>query len=333
MNLFHSAALRMTFWYLAIVMAVSSGSSVAVYHFSSNDLRRGVQRQIEFYSQVLNPDESRAYSRLRLAQLATDQRHLRDRLLLFNLVVLAGGGLASYWLARKTMRPLEEALETQTRFTGDASHELRTPLSVMQTEIEVALRDPKLSLPQSKSLLKSNLEEVGRLKSLAEGLLALAGQAKDVDYHQSVSARQAARLAIERVKKLADAKKISIKLTGRDVNVRGNQQALADLVAILLGNATKYSSKGAKVAVEIGQKDRRGFIKVVDHGVGITAEDLPRIFERFYRADPSRSKSQADGYGLGLAIAKRIADLHHSSIEVQSSPGKGSTFTVYLPRY
>src|SRR3989344_9182614 len=185
MNPFRSAALRMTFWYLAIVVAVSTSSSVAIYHFSSNDLRRGVQRQIEFYSQVLSPEESRAYSRLRLAQLETDQQHLRDRLLLFNLLVLAGGGIASYGLARKTMRPLEDALEAQTRFTGDASHELRTPLSVMKTEIEVAMRDPKLTLPESKNLLKSNLEEVGRLKSLAEGLLALAGQAKDVDYHQS----------------------------------------------------------------------------------------------------------------------------------------------------
>jgi len=107
MNPFRSAALRMTFWYLAIVVAVSTSSSVAIYHFSSNDLRRGVQRQIEFYSQVLSPEESRAYSRLRLAQLETDQQHLRDRLLLFNLLVLAGGGIASYGLARKTMRPLE----------------------------------------------------------------------------------------------------------------------------------------------------------------------------------------------------------------------------------
>ena len=332
MNLFHSAALKMTFWYLAIVMAISAGSSIAIYHFSSNDLRRGVQRQIEFYSQVLNPEESRAYSRLRLAQLNTDLDHLRDRMLLFNLAVLLGGGLASYWLARKTMRPLEEALEAQTRFTGDASHELRTPLSVMQTEIEVAMRDPKLTLPESKNLLKSNLEEVGRLKSLAEGLLALAGQAKDVDYHQSVSARQAVRQAIERVKKPAEAKKIAVKLTGKDVNLHGNQPALADLVAILLDNAIKYSSKGAKVTVEVGQKDRRGFIKVTDRGVGIAAEDLPRIFERFYRADSSRSRTQAEGYGLGLAIAKRIADLHHSSIEVQSSSGKGSTFTVYIPK-
>ena len=332
MNLFHSAALKMTFWYLAIVMAISAGSSIAIYHFSSNDLRRGVQRQIEFYSQVLNPEESRAYSRLRLAQLNTDLDHLRDRMLLFNLAVLLGGGLASYWLARKTMRPLEEALEAQTRFTGDASHELRTPLSVMQTEIEVAMRDPKLTLPESKNLLKSNLEEVGRLKSLAEGLLALAGQAKDVDYHQSVSARQAVRQAIERVKKPAEAKKIAVKLTGKDVNLHGNQPALADLVAILLDNAIKYSSKGAKVTVEVGQKDRRGFIKVTDRGVGIAAEDLPRIFERFYRADSSRSRTQAEGYGLGLAIAKRIADLHHSSIEVQSSSGKVSTFTVYIPK-
>jgi signal transduction histidine kinase len=333
MNPFHSAALKLTLWYLAIVMAVSTGSSVAIYHFSSNDLRRGVQRQIEFYSQVLSPEESRSYSKLRLAQLAADQKHLRDRLLLFNLAVLIGGGLASYWLARKTMRPLEAALDAQTRFTGDASHELRTPLSVMQTEIEVALRDPKLSIKESKNLLQSNLEEIGRLKRLAEGLLALAGQSVDLDYSQSVSVRQAAQLAIERNNAASKAKKIKVSLSGPEVKLRGNQQSLADLINILLDNAIKYSPRGTEVKIETGSRDRRGYLKVIDHGAGIAAKDLPRIFERFYRADSSRSKSQAEGYGLGLAIAKKITDLHHGSIEVKSTLGKGSAFTVYIPRH
>jgi signal transduction histidine kinase len=331
MKAFHSAALKLTAWYLALIMAVSIFCSLALYHVSSDDLRRAVQRQINFYSQVLSPSEFRSFSKLRLSQLAQDQRHLKQRLVLFNVLVVVGGGFASYALARKTMRPLEESLEAQSRFTGDASHELRTPLTAMQTEIEVALRNPKLTKTEAVGLLQSSLEEVAKLKALSEGLLKLAGSTEELSLDQPVSLSEVVRAANQRVAKIARAKNIKVRFKTQDTVVRGDLQHLTDLTVILLDNAIKYSPAGSRVSIETGSRDKRAYVKVTDTGRGISADDLPRIFERFYRAESSRHKDQAGGYGLGLAIAKKIADLHHGSIEVRSTIGKGSTFTLRLP--
>jgi len=330
MNLFTSAALRLTLWYLALIMGVSIACTVALYQVSAGDLRKAVQRQIEFYSQVLAPEELQSFSKLRRAQLSNDLTHLRERLVLFNVVILVGGGLASYALARKTMRPLEESLKAQTRFTGDASHELRTPLSVMQTEIEVALRDPKLKISDAKELLASNLEEVNRLKALSEGLLRLAGTSPELKMER-VALKKVVDEAMERSKKPAASRKIKLIKAEANGQVMGSPSQLADLVVILLDNAIKYSAEGQPVEISAGVKGGQGYIKIIDRGPGISAEDLPKIFDRFYRADSSRSKGQAEGYGLGLAIAKKIADLHHGYIEVKSHLDRGSTFTVKLP--
>jgi len=327
MNIFHSAALKLTLWYLAIIMAVSIVCSVAIYHVSAGDLRRAIARQISYYSQILNPEELHGYSRLRLAQLAQDQNNLKEKLILFNLFVLIGGGGASYGLARKTMRPIEESLEAQSRFTGDASHELRTPLTAMQTEIEVALRNPSLTKSQAVGLLQSNLEEVAKLQILSEGLLQLANPADADDFSQRLSTKELVNESAERVSKIAEARKVKIIKTGANTEVRGSHQYLVDLLAILLDNAIKYSPPSSKVVINSIKRDKSALISISDKGQGIAAQELPRIFERFYRSDRSRN---ADGYGLGLAIAKKIADLHHATIEVKSAPGKGSTFIVRL---
>lgn len=331
-NLFHSAAIKLTAWYLLIIMVLSIGTSFALYAVSSNELEQNASRQVGYFEGLLGPRDLGVYSGLRNHLISEDKDHLRNNLLAFNILVLLGGGAISYGLARRTLRPIEEAMEAQQRFTADASHELRTPLTAMQSENEVSLRNKSLTKDQAIEQIKSNLEEVEKLKALSEGLLALANTEKDNEFYQAVSTEDVINGAIERVNKAADAKKITLKKSIiADLSVKGSRQNLIDLLVVLLDNAIKYSPPGKSVSIKTNKKDKQALVAVTDHGIGIKPEDLPHIFERFYRAENSRHKNEAGGYGLGLAIAQKIAETHNAYISVKSAPGKGSTFTVYLP--
>ena len=332
--MFRSAAVRLTVWYLALIMILSIGTSFALYHVSSSRLEENAKRQVEFFSGLLGPGNASDFAKLRHQQLEEDRAQLKGNLVIFNLLVLIGGGGASYGLARRTLKPIEEVLESQIRFTGDASHELRTPITAIQTENEVALRNPKLSRGEAIELLKSNLAEAAKLRDLSEGLLSLAYTDHDSDYSGEYVVYDIVAKAKDRVAKAAALKKIAIGVPKKNDNLkaRGHEQKLVDLVAILLDNAVKYSPPGSKVKVAAKQHGKYAEISVSDQGQGIKKEDLPNVFERFYRADHSRSKQKSGGYGLGLAIAKKIADQHGGSIEVRSAVGKGSVFTARLPR-
>jgi two-component system sensor histidine kinase CiaH len=329
--MFHSAALKLTVWYLAIIMALSIGFSSAIYHTSYDELQRDAHRQATFFQNQLTPYDFRDFSNSRKGQLAEERNRLISHLLSFNILVLVVGGAISYALARKTLEPIEDALESQKRFTADASHELRTPLTAIQTENEVALRNPALSKKEAVELLHSNLEEVGKLRALSDGLLRLAAGRQKLQLDRAVPIVSVVNEAISRHEKAAAAKKIAVVTDLKNATAKGDKQSLIDLVAILLDNAIKYSHEGQEVTLSSGKKDKMTFVKIGDSGAGIKQSDLPHIFDRFYRADSSRSKEAANGYGLGLAIAKQIADLHHGYIEVQSALGKGSTFTILIP--
>jgi len=329
--MFHSAALKLTVWYLAIVMAISFVFSMSLYHVSSTDLERNVNRQVGYFNNILGPDDAQNYRLIRDRQLDEDLNHLKANLLLFNLLVLVSGGLASYMLARRTLQPLEAALESQSRFASDASHELRTPLTVIQTENEVALRNKNLTKQEALSLLKSNLEEVGKLKTLSEGLLSLAQANGKISDPQPVPLKPLAGLAIERHSAEAAAKRIKVaNKVGRQLAL-GDRQSLLELISLFLDNAIKYNP--SKTAVNISSKTAKDYVElsIEDNGAGIEAKDLPRIFERFYRPDNSRARHGPGGYGLGLAIAKKIAEAHGGYIEVKSTVGKGTTFRIFLP--
>jgi signal transduction histidine kinase len=236
-------------------------------------------------------------------------------------------------LARLTLKPIEEAMETQNRFTADASHELRTPLTAMRTEIEVALRDRELGLNESKKLFESNLEEIGKLESLSSALLKLAKNGDTKLALEKVNLAEIITEAYEKVEREAEKKSIMIDFDANkygDLEINGDRLSLTELFVILLDNAIKYSSEKSKISINIEKDHDKTIIRVKDHGVGINHSDLPYIFNRFYRADSSRSKEKVSGYGLGLSIAKQIVELHSGNITVVSKPGKGTEFTVKI---
>ncbi|HUD20959.1 MAG TPA: ATP-binding protein, partial [Candidatus Saccharimonadales bacterium] len=261
---------------------------------------------------------------------------LRLNLLYFNLFILLLSAGLSYWLARRTLQPIEEMIEAQNRFTADASHELRTPITAMRTEVEVSLRDEKLDLKSAKELLGSNLEEIGKLEALSNSLLKLARY--DGQNHlelTDISAREIIMAAFKKVEPQARHKNIDFDFNLADLTISVDKSRFQELLTILMENAVKYSPADTKVTIGTKKTDHHISITVADQGVGIKASDLPHVFDRFYRADQSRSKSagwrKPDGYGLGLSIAKQIVESHHGKISAESKIGHGTTFVITLP--
>lgn len=334
--MFRKTLVKLTLLYLGVMMAISLFFSVALYRTSTAELDRDYANQVRFFAnQPLPPNFNGIANQFladRRAELRASKLRLVGQLAITNVTVLALGGLLSYLLARRTLRPIEEAHAAQSRFTADASHELRTPLAVMQTEIEVALMNSALTLNEAKGQLQSNLEELARLTSLSEGLLRLARLEDGKLEKQPVSVNHLIEQAMARVGGNARQRRIKLDIQKhRDRTVHADEPSIIEVLVILLENAIKYSPENSTVTISSGTSQKQIAIRIKDQGPGIAEPDIHHIFERFYRADASRTNGQAKGHGLGLAIAKNIVDLHGGSIEVISKVGSGSTFSVLLP--
>jgi signal transduction histidine kinase len=203
----------------------------------------------------------------------------------------------------------------------------------MQSETEVALMDPALTLDQAKMRLRSNLEELSKLTILSEGLLQLAHLEEGGLRMQPIALGTVIQRAIARSASFAETKNILITSSVSDgMEVFGDEVSLTEAIIILLDNAIKYSPEKTEIIIAVTQSPKHVALSIKDQGIGIKATELPHIFDRFYRADTARSKQRVNGYGLGLAIAKNIITLHDGVISVHSKPGKGSTFTISLPK-
>ncbi|MFA5927600.1 MAG: HAMP domain-containing sensor histidine kinase [Patescibacteria group bacterium] len=333
---FYNAYVRFMLSFAAIALAVSVSFSIAIFNISSKELGRGLGKQARIYRDIqmdqLRPFNVPDFEQLRISQLDESSDRLRQNLIYFNLLILLLALIGGYFLAGRTIKPIEEVVESQNRFTADASHELRTPLAAMKSEIEVGLRQSDLKLNEARAILKSNLEEVSKLEFLSESLLKLA-RTDNQNYtdFDLVSLEEAVVDAYERVESLAEKKSIVFENNLKNVYIKGDVHSLVELFVILLDNAIKYSLPKSTVSIKIEESKNAVVVRIKDQGIGIKASDLPYIFNRFYRADSSRSKEKVAGYGLGLSIAKNIMDLHRGSISVASNPAKGSEFILKFP--
>ena len=332
-----SATLKLTLWYLAIIMLLSTLFSMALFRESAAQLGETVKRQRGALVQLPLPRSLEGHRTEILNslddKLKEDRQQIIWRLTFLNVLTLLLGGAASYALARRTLRPIEDSLEAQSRFTADASHELRTPLTAMRAEIEVALRQKQLSTAEARDLLGSNLEEIAKLEALSASLLRLAqtGSSLDAAAVISVPVREMFGEATGRFDKILTERQISVVQKVGEETVAGDRGSLIELIAILLDNAIKYSPEGSQIRLTSEPSGHFVRLSVADQGDGIKPEDASHIFDRFYRADRARNKDHVKGYGLGLSIAKRIVDLHHGTIAVDSAPGKGADFRIKLP--
>lgn len=326
--MFGSARFKLTLWFLLIASLISFSFSAAIYRTTCLEIDRFVENQRFRYERrypfnpppitIIDPD-----------LITETKRRLFLNLLVINAGIITVSGLVGFSLSSRTLQPIADMVEEQNRFISDASHELRTPLTSLKSAFEVYLRGKKPNLKEAKAIIEESIGEVDKLQSLSEGLLQLARyQSPKSLTLEPVSLKTAASKALARVKPLAAKKKIILQSAISPVTIEGVEDKIVDLIVILLDNAIKYSPDKSTVYLKIYRQGRKNIIRVKDRGIGISAADLPHIFNRFYRSDSARTKTDAGGYGLGLSIAQRIVDLHGASIKVESKPGKGSTFSV-----
>ena len=320
--MFQSARLKLTAWYLLIIMVVSITFSLVIYRVLVNELVR-FERAARFrMERRINPEI-----------IEEIKQRIALRLFLVDSLILVFSGGLGYFLAGKTLKPISEMVEEQNRFISDASHEFRTPLTSLKSSLEVHLRDKNLSLKDAKALIKDNIEEVNKLQSLSDSLLELAQFQKPGNHlsFESLSLKDIVSLSVRKVSPMAKKKQINIISEVSNIKIEGVKQSLIDLLIILLDNAIKYTPSRQTVNISAEKTDGTVLLSVKDQGIGIDKKDLPFIFDRFYRSDKGRSKSEISGYGLGLSIAQKIVKLHNGSISAESKPGSGSVFRVKLP--
>jgi len=327
-----TARIKLTAFYLLIIMFIVVMFSFIVWQIITSEVERGLRNQA---LRMIPPPqrikfELPDYQQQLLIEVKT---RIAWWLASADIIILVFSGTAGYFLAVRTLRPIEEMIDEQKRFIADASHELRTPLTAIKTETEVALRDKKITLAQARKFLKSNLEEIDKLKSLTDSFLSL-NRFQDPTIKlkfTKVNLEEIVKKVVLNVSPLGKSKKIKIVNNVKGMFLTADYASLSQLITILIDNAIKYNNKNGQVQILAAKKNNYVIVKIIDKGIGIKSTDLEHIFDRFFRADLSRNKYEVDGYGLGLSIAKNIVLQHRGSIQAKSELNKGTTITVTLP--
>lgn len=251
-----------------------------------------------------------------------------------SVLILLALFLLSTLIARMITRPIQEAWDQQSKFIADASHELKTPLTVLLANTDIMLSHPEFSEDEREYWLNGCKSEGERMKGLIEDMLTLArgeqtehAELKDLPMVDLSALAERASLAFEAV---AFEKGVTVdEEIESGISTHGDEGELERMVRTLVDNAVKYAGKDGRVLVRL-VKDHNGHatLSVNNTGDPIAKEDLPHVFDRFWRSDEARSRSSSGGYGLGLSIAKHIAYNHNAKMSVTSDAEHGTTFSV-----
>lgn len=321
MQHFHSALIRLTGLYVVILMILALACSVWLYNIAGNE----VTFLYKTVTQNVTTPNAEAVAGS-VAQESSKQRMLQS-LLFFNLFILGAGTLASYALAKHTLKPIQESYEAQAHFAAEASHELRTPLTALKAELQLAQHTDARSPKSSQAVIASSLQEVERLTALTERLLRLT----ELDFNsdnEATNLHSAIHKALETLRPLSTEKNISITVPKAEVQLAIHSDDLVELFIIVLHNALKYSPSHARITITCTRQHNNYELRVHDHGPGIPPEDLPHIFEHFYRG--KRFTRQTEGFGLGLAVAKKLVSRANGYISAESRPGD-TTIIIHIP--
>jgi signal transduction histidine kinase len=275
-------------------------------------------------------------------QVGRSVRHLDEYMQTLHLLLVVGIpstmgliGWVSWQLAGRAMRPIYQSYEQMQQFTADVAHELKTPIATIQAMTETALAAPDHTIADNQTTLRSLHRQNQRLHQLVQDLLLLA----KLDYQGSNGKRQAICLndlvqdITEELAPLAMAADITLAdqiQVNHAMTLWGNETQIYRLISNLVTNAINYTPQNGKVILKLDQIANDAIIHIIDTGTGIASQDLPRLFDRFYRVQSDRSR-QTGGSGLGLAIAQAIVQAHGGKIQVHSQIDQGSCFTVQLP--
>jgi two-component system, OmpR family, sensor kinase len=238
------------------------------------------------------------------------------------------GELASTFNAM--LASLEESYRSQKQFVADASHELRAPLTAIQGNLELVRRHPTMAAAEREEAINEASREASRLSMLVADLLSLARADSGMPLrHERLELDRVLLEAVAQSHHLARGQSLEV-AAPHPVQVVGDRDRLKQLILIVLDNALKYTPPGGKVSVSLQVTGNKALLEVQDTGIGINREDLPRVFERFFRADPARQRDKG-GTGLGLPIARWIVDQHGGAIKLASSPGRGTRAVITMP--
>ncbi len=239
------------------------------------------------------------------------------------LLALITGGIFTLYLNGQYVRSLEQQENLRQQLTSDVAHELRTPLTAVSTQLEMMMDGVWEATPER---LRICYDEIGRLAQLVSDLDQLAkseGEAQKLEK----SLEDLMEIAVAASKKFT----ADIEIQGEKTELLVDHLRIGQVISNLISNAIKYSRGPAKIRITVQNTPKHGIVTVEDNGIGIAENDLPYIFERFYRVEKSRNRGTG-GTGLGLSIAQKIVESHHGSIQVESRLGEGSKFTVTLPK-
>ncbi|MGH2495667.1 MAG: sensor histidine kinase [Ktedonobacteraceae bacterium] len=247
-------------------------------------------------------------------------------------VALLGAGVGGLFLSNRALAPARLSWANQQRFIADAAHELRTPLTLLRADAEVLLRGRKHLEEEDAALLEDIVAEAHHMSNLATNLLTLARLDTGTIHreHEVVNLAALAQEGARRVQAFAEQRGVTVQVEGSgDAYVIADPLLLEQAMLALLDNAIKYNRQGGRVIVRTAEQDGQTLLEVRDTGIGIAAEHLPHLGERFYRVDKARSR-EAGGTGLGLSIAQRIAFAHGGRLSISSVAEQGTTVTLSL---
>ena len=238
--------------------------------------------------------------------------------------------LASLYLARVSVKPLLESMQKQQSFVENASHELRTPLAVLQNRLETLFRKPEATIMESSESIASSLEEVRNMRFLTTNLLNLARRDDGIKPELAEVPTSFFNTTFTNYEMIASENDRVFRFENRiHRTIVTDQLLLKQLMTILFDNAIKYTEEDGEIDFMISATDRNLYLLVSDNGVGISAEDKKKIFDRFYRVDKARTR-QKGGFGLGLSLAKQIVDALKGTITVKDNKPKGTIFEVKI---
>ncbi len=300
------------------------------------DTKSGDGEDLRIYLRVVNPRQARPLV-MEVGRSTEPERQALRRL----AFILGGGGIVGlvmsigggYWLAGRALKPIKSAMDKQYEFVADASHELRTPLSLIRANAEILKREADKPVSANMESVQDIIGETDRLANLVSQMLTLA-RADTGGAPSEMAPVDLAALAQDTAREMrllasGNGTTIEAQTSGSAV-VEGDELRLREMLTILIDNALKYSDAGARIDVKVSGEHGKAVVQVSDNGRGISKEALPRIFDRFYRADKARSR-ELGGTGLGLAIARWISETHGGTIRIDSEVGRGTTVTVELP--
>jgi signal transduction histidine kinase len=313
------AARRLALLFAAIVLVLMITSSVLIYSSFTRDLH-------DFYDQrVLNESRERELVADALADL-------RRQVLVLDGLVFVAVGVFGLWYARRAMRPIDEALESQRRFIANASHELRTPLAIMRADLEVARGDPE-DVQGLLDGIDGSIEEIDRMGGIVTDMLMLSRIDAREERLEPTDIELSALLdaTLQKMRAFADERDVSLERAdaGGHVPARADPGRLQRALFNLIKNAVEHAPRGSAVTVALATDGERARFLVCDRGPGIPTEERERVFDRFHRGPGGHGGDS--GSGLGLPIARWIAEAHGGRLELAPGPAGGTSATLVLP--